>query len=137
MTDHLDHPVSGDRAIRGDRPVGGDRPVRSGTIEINPVDDGYVVYDPDSDRVHYLNHTAAVVLELCTGANSLADIAAGVRAAYGLTGSLETQVSECVGKLRAERIVGPPAPAAADDRRGARQAGTTADAGAATPWLPQ
>ena len=57
--------------------------------------------------MHYLNHTAAVVLELCTGANSLADIAAGVRAAYGLTESLEMQVSECVGKLRAERIVWP------------------------------
>lgn len=117
MTDHLDHPVRS-----------GDRPVRSGTIEINPVDDGYVVYDPDSDRVHYLNHTAAVVLELCTGANSLADIAARVRAAYGLTDSLEMQVSECVDKLRAERLVRPPA--AADDRRGARPAGSAAGAGA-------
>ena len=95
MTDYPDHPALGDR------------PVRSDTIEINPVDDGYVVYDPDGDRVHYLNHTAAVILELCTGANSLADIAAGVRAAYGLTESLEMQVSECVGKLRAERIVWP------------------------------
>jgi hypothetical protein len=101
MTNYLDHPV------RGDRPVRSDCPVRSDTIEINPVDDGYVVYDPDGDRVHYLNHTAAVILELCTGANSLADIAAGVRAAYGLTESLEMQVSECVGKLRAERIVWP------------------------------
>src|ERR1022692_1695335 len=114
MTDQLDHPVRGDR------------PVRSGTIEINPVDDGYVVYDPDSDRVHYLNHTAAVVLELCTGANSLADIAAGVRAAYGLTDSLEVQVSECVDKLRAERLVGPPA--AADDHHGAWRAGSAAGA---------
>jgi PqqD family protein of HPr-rel-A system len=114
MTDQLDHPVRGDR------------PVRSGTIEINPVDDGYVVYDPDSDRVHYLNHTAAVVLELCTGANSLADIAAGVRAAYGLTDSLEVQVSECVDKLRAERLVGPPA--AADDHHGAWRAGSAGGA---------
>ena len=121
MTNYLDHPDHLDHSVRGDRPV------RSDTIEINPVDDGYVVYDPDSDRVHYLNHTAAVVLELCTGANSLADIAAGVRAAYGLTDSLEMQVSECVDKLRAERLVGPPA--AADDHRGARRGGTTASAG--------
>ena len=119
MTDHLDHHVSGDRTVRSDLPVCTDLPVRSEAIEINPVDDGYVVYDPDSDRVHFLNHTAAVVLELCTGANSLADIAAGVRAAYGLTDSLETQVSECVGKLRAERMVGPPA--ADDDHRGGWQ----------------
>jgi PqqD family protein of HPr-rel-A system len=125
MTDHLDHPVSGDRTVRSDLPV------RSEAIEINPVDDGYVVYDPDSDRVHFLNHTAAVVLELCTGTNSLADIAAGVRGAYGLADSLETQVSECVGKLRAERMVRPPA--AADDHRGGWRADSTADAGASPP----
>src|SRR6202161_1691637 len=94
-----------------------DRPVRSDKIEINPVDDGYVVYDPGRDRVHYLNHTAAVVLELCTGSNSRADIAAVVRAAYGPADSLETQVSECIDKLRAESIVGPVA--AADDHASA------------------
>jgi hypothetical protein len=90
-----------------------DRPVRSDTIEINPVDDGYVIYDPGCDRVHHLNHTAAVVLELCTGANSRADIAAGVRAVFGPADSLERQVSECIDKLRAERVVDPVA--AADD----------------------
>jgi len=101
-----------------DHPVRNDHPVRSDTIEINPVDDGYVVYDPEYDRVHYLNHTAAVVLELCTGANSLADIAAGVRAAYGVPDSLETHVRECVDKLRAERLVRPTAVAAAADSAG-------------------
>jgi len=85
-----------------------DHPVRSDTIEINPVDDGYVIYDPGCDRVHYLNHTAAVVLELCTGGNSLSDIAAGVRAAYGPADLLEMHVSECIGKLRAEQIIDPP-----------------------------
>jgi Coenzyme PQQ synthesis protein D (PqqD) len=88
-----------------------DHPVRSDTIEINPVDDGYVIYDAGCDRVHYLNHTAAVVLELCTGANSLADIAAGVRAAYGPADSLELHVRECVDKLRTEQLIDP-----ADDR---------------------
>ena len=68
--------------------------------------------------MHYLNHTAAVVLELCTGANSLADIAAGVRAAYGVPDSLETHVRECVDKLRAERLVRPTAVAAAADSAG-------------------
>jgi PqqD family protein of HPr-rel-A system len=101
-----------------DHPVRNDHPVRSDTIEINPVDDGYVVYDPEYDRVHYLNHTAAVVLELCTGANSLADIAAGVRAAYGVPDSLETHVRECVDRLRAERLVRPAAVAAAADSAG-------------------
>ena len=114
-----------DHPVRSDHPAHSDHPVRSDIIEINPVDDGYVVYDPDYDRVHYLNHTAAVVLELCTGANSLADIAAGVRAAYGLSDSLEMHVRECVGKLRAERLVWPAAAADPGDRSSAGRRGTT------------
>jgi hypothetical protein len=82
-----------------------DRPVRSDTIEIHPVDDGYVVYDPGHDRVHYLNHSAAVVLELCDGERSAADIAAAIRDVYGPADSLAEQVSECIGKLRAERVL--------------------------------
>src|SRR5439155_6925151 len=46
-----------------------ERPVRVDDLEINFVGDGYVVYHPARDRMHSLNHTAAVVLELCTGAN--------------------------------------------------------------------
>jgi hypothetical protein len=60
-----------------------DCPVRCDRIDINPVADGYVVYDPDRDRVHYLNHTAALVLELCNGQHTVADIADTLKEAYG------------------------------------------------------
>src|SRR5262249_35525069 len=33
-------------------------------LEINPVEDGFMIYRPDADRVHYLNHTAVLILEL-------------------------------------------------------------------------
>jgi hypothetical protein len=59
-----------------------DCPARSDRIEINPVADGYVVYDSDRDRVHYLNHTAALVLELCTGRHTVTDIADTLKGAY-------------------------------------------------------
>jgi hypothetical protein len=36
-------------------------------MEINQVEDGYVIYPADRDRVHYLNHTAVPVLEGRTG----------------------------------------------------------------------
>ena len=90
-----------------------DRPVLNDAIEINPGADGYVIYDPATDRVHFVNHTAALVVELCNGENTVADIAAALEAVFPSAGRLGTCVSDCVGTLRAEGIVYP-APAAAD-----------------------
>jgi hypothetical protein len=71
-------------------------PVRNDRIEINPVADGYVVYDLDLDRVHYLNHTAAFVLELCTGQRTVADITETLKGAYE-PGSPDEPIGELVG----------------------------------------
>lgn len=40
---------------------------RPATLQINRLEDGCVVYQPEQDRVHFLNQTAALVLELCDG----------------------------------------------------------------------
>ena len=48
-------------------------PKMASDLEINEVSDGYIVYQPDRDRVHYLNQTATLVLELCNGHNAEAD----------------------------------------------------------------
>jgi PqqD family protein of HPr-rel-A system len=112
-----DYAADRDRGGKGDHPglPGGvpllpmtDCPVRSGRIEINPVDDGYVVYDPDHDLVHYLNHTAAFVLELCTGQNAAAEIADTLKAAYepgDSGGSIGELVGNCIEQLREQGLV--------------------------------
>src|SRR5437762_3878064 len=38
-------------------------------LDVNEVKDGLIVYEPDRDRVHYLNGTAAVVFLFCDGTN--------------------------------------------------------------------
>jgi len=45
------------------------RPHKAPDVDVHEVVDGFVVYHPSRNRVHYLNHTAAIVLELCTGEN--------------------------------------------------------------------
>ena len=42
--------------------------VRAEGLDVNEVPDGYVIYQTEADRVHYLNKTAAIVFELCDGA---------------------------------------------------------------------
>lgn len=82
-----------------------DRPARAADIEINRVDDGYVVYHPAQERVHYLNHTAALVLELCTGENDAASIVGLLHTAYELPEPPVDEVAGCLDQLRAEGLV--------------------------------
>ncbi len=74
-------------------------------IEINQVEDGYVVYQAQKDRVHYLNHTAVIVLESCTGKNSEDEIATIVHQAFGLDQSPQQEVKNCIASMRKEGII--------------------------------
>jgi PqqD family protein of HPr-rel-A system len=53
-------------------------------LQINRLKDGCVVYQPEQDRVHFLNQTAAMVLELCDGHHDDQDIEAQVAEHLGL-----------------------------------------------------
>jgi predicted TPR repeat methyltransferase len=48
-------------------------------ILVSPVENGYVAYDPASDKLHQLNPMAALLAELCDGTRSAEEIRALVR----------------------------------------------------------
>jgi hypothetical protein len=85
--------------------AGTGRPRRAEGIEIDEAADGYVVYHPALDRVHYLNHTAVIVLELCTGDNDTAAIASFVGSAYELAEPPAAEVGACLERLAREGLV--------------------------------
>ena len=74
-------------------------------LEINRVADGCIVYQPEHDRVHYLNQTATVVLELCNGLNAEADLPELLRLAYDLPAAPVQEVADCLNTLRAEGVI--------------------------------
>jgi hypothetical protein len=74
-------------------------------IDINEVEDGYVIYQGEKDKVHYLNKTAVLVLEACTGENSASDIVTIVKDAYNLEDAPEKEVSDCLKSLFEEGLV--------------------------------
>jgi hypothetical protein len=82
-----------------------DKPNRLADIEINKVADGYVVYQPSRDRVHYLNHTATIILELCDGQNSADEIAGLLQGAYELPAPPAEEVAACLAQLRGEGLI--------------------------------
>ncbi len=81
------------------------RPRKVEGVEVNEVADGFVIYDPERDRVHYLNRTAAIVLEFCTGENDADEIAQLLQAAFELPEPPELEIDECLKQLREEGLV--------------------------------
>jgi len=50
-------------------------------VDLNEVPDGYVIYDNDANKVHYLNTTAAIVYQLLDGSQTVDTIAELVKQA--------------------------------------------------------
>ena len=75
------------------------------TVEINQVEDGYAIYQAVGDRVHFLNHTAVLVLESCTGENSPDEIVRIVQDAFGLAAAPEQDVKDCLATMIKEGLV--------------------------------
>jgi len=80
-------------------------PIKAPDLEINEVTDGYIVYQPDRDRVHYLNQTAALILELCNGSNAEANLPELLRLAWDLSEPPVEEVAECLETLRKEGLI--------------------------------
>ncbi len=80
-------------------------PKLSDTIEINQVEDGYVLYQTDLDKVHYLNPTAVLVLESCNGNNSLDEIVGIVQDVFQLSEPPAPDVTDCLETMLREGIV--------------------------------
>jgi hypothetical protein len=81
------------------------KPQQIDGLDICEVVDGYVVYEAGTDRVHYLNNTAALVLELCTGGNSREDITTLLRSAFELPGTPDDEVGEILGSFARESLI--------------------------------
>ena len=80
-------------------------PKATAGLDVNEVTDGYVIHQPDCDRVHYLNHTAAIVLELCTGRVPAADMPELLRKTYDLDTALVEEVAQCLALLKKEGLI--------------------------------
>ena len=82
-----------------------DKPVQVSGLDINFVGDGYIVSQPDHDQVHSLNHTAAIVLELCTGQNDAAEIAHLLQEAYDLPSPPDLETRQCLATLLRDGLI--------------------------------
>jgi len=94
------------------------RPRRLAGLDINQIEDGFVIYQADRDRAHYLNHSAVAVLELCDGRRSVSQIAECIRKLYGLETAPRRDVEGVVAKLAGEGLISD-VPGSGQAKRGA------------------
>lgn len=78
---------------------------RTEGVEVNEVEDGYVVYQPERDRVHYLNQTAVLLLELCDGKTRAGDLAPMLKSAFALPELPADEVAACLASLVDEGLL--------------------------------
>jgi hypothetical protein len=86
-----------------DAPV---RPQKKAGLEVHTLANQVVIYEIGSDSIHYLNPTAALVLEFCDGDHSPAEIANLVQEAYGLPAAPLLEVTGCLADLKTSGLVG-------------------------------
>jgi hypothetical protein len=82
-----------------------DQPCKSDGLQIDEVEDGFVVYQADRARVHYLNPTARLILELCDGTLTAPQIAGLIEETYRLPDAPRHEVDEALAALQTEGLV--------------------------------
>lgn len=80
---------------------------KAARLDKSEMTDGYLIYDRNKDRVHFLNPTAAIAFELCDGARSIAEIAGYIQDAFKLAESPLVAVETCLSSLHCEGLIEP------------------------------
>ena len=81
------------------------KPRRVDGLDVNRVSDGYVIYRPSSEVVHYLNLTGAFIFELCDGATPVDWMADLVREAFELADAPTGEVRTCLTELHRAALI--------------------------------
>ena len=77
-----------------------DRPRRAAGIEIAELPEGLMVRQPWLGRAHRLNNTASIVLSLCDGERTVAEIAGALAETFALGAAPVGETAACVADLR-------------------------------------
>jgi hypothetical protein len=81
------------------------RPMTVAGLDVNPAEDGLIVYVAATDTVHHLNKTASVVFALCDGTRDAGAIAAEVGVLFKLDEPPLDETVACLSDLAAMRLI--------------------------------
>ncbi len=74
-------------------------------LDVHETEDGLIVFNPATDRVHHLNHTAGAVFVLCDGKKTASQLAQAVGELFGLSEQPTEGVSSALQELVGEGVL--------------------------------
>jgi len=74
-------------------------------LEIHEQPDGCVVYQKSREKVHFLNHTAVFLLELCNGRHSMEEIREIYAATFDRSPAPDQEIAAIFEQFAAEELV--------------------------------
>jgi hypothetical protein len=74
-------------------------------LEITEAEDGLVIYQVSTDKVHHLNNTAAVVFSLCDGSRDVAQIAEELGKLFTLEKTPDAEAKTCLKQLLDQGLI--------------------------------
>ena len=84
------------------------KPRISDEVTVCDVDGEAVVYDPNGVQLHYLNHSAALVLDLCDGRSTIKQMAEAIADVYEVpVDEVEANVRKTIRELRKRELLVP------------------------------
>lgn len=69
------------------------------------MEDGFITYQGETDEVHFLNHTASCILELCDGRLTRSEIALALQEAWNLEAAPLLEVDRFLHELAQLKLV--------------------------------
>ena len=73
-------------------------------LEVHESDDGLIVFNPSTDKVHHLNYTSGVLFELCHDSHTLEDLTERMNTFYDPESVSEDIVKDGVAQLLKEGV---------------------------------
>lgn len=74
-------------------------------LEITENDDGFGVFDPVNEKVHFVNSSGVIILELCNGKNTVEEIIRTISTSFGLSQMPEKEVKGYIDHLAREGLI--------------------------------
>jgi hypothetical protein len=74
-------------------------------LDVHETEDGLIIFNPATDRVHHLNHTAGTVFVLCDGSRDGGAIAREMAAMFALDAPPVQEVERALAELVGEGVL--------------------------------
>ncbi len=81
------------------------KPKTTKALEITESDNGYAVYDPNKEKVHFLNDMGILILEMCNGENSTDIIINLITQSFQLSEDHSSEINKYIDQLHNEGLI--------------------------------